>query len=155
MVGCSSIWRDKIAENLPETLRKVTTFVDVGLGGREGIDELFRKRKFRDQIKELMIAEEVRLVDDLMQAIGREGNVCYGYEECKKAAEYGAVERLLVSTSFIRDKVKNKKYGEVEGVMVSVEKSGGEVHIINSRYESGKRLDGVGGIAAFLRYKLE
>ena len=35
-----------------------------------------------------------------------------------------------------------------------VDKSKGEIEIISSEHDAGKKLDGLGGIAAILRFKL-
>ena len=38
--------------------------------------------------------------------------------------------------------------------MKIVDKTKGEIEIISSEHEGGKKLDGLGGIAAILRFKL-
>ena len=38
--------------------------------------------------------------------------------------------------------------------MRNVDKSKGDIMIISSEHEAGKKLNGLGGIAAILRYKL-
>ena len=39
--------------------------------------------------------------------------------------------------------------------MKAVENAKGIVHIINSDHEGGKKLDGLGGVAGILRYRME
>jgi len=39
-------------------------------------------------------------------------------------------------------------------MMKIVDQTKGEIHIISSEYEGGRKLDGLGGIGAILRYKL-
>ena len=46
-------------------------------------------------------------------------------------------------------------YNDLENLMKFVEQSKGEVHIISSDNEAGKKLDGLTGVAAILRFKLE
>ena len=47
------------------------------------------------------------------------------------------------------------KFEELDTLMKTVDGMQGEVHIISSEPESGKTIDGLGGIAAILRYKME
>jgi DNA-binding transcriptional LysR family regulator len=44
-------------------------------------------------------------------------------------------------------------YAELEQVMQRTEQSGGKVMLISAAHEGGKRLEGLGGIAALLRYR--
>jgi protein pelota len=38
--------------------------------------------------------------------------------------------------------------------MRTVESNSGKIHIISREHEGGKKLDGIGGIGAILRYKV-
>ncbi len=38
--------------------------------------------------------------------------------------------------------------------MKVVDSTKGEIHIVSTEHEGGKKLDGIGGIAGILRYKL-
>jgi stalled ribosome rescue protein Dom34 len=46
------------------------------------------------------------------------------------------------------------KYEVLDKIMKTTEKTKGRIHIINSENSGGKKLDGLGGIAGILRYKL-
>ena len=74
------------------------------------------------------------------------------------AIERGAVGKgggvLLISNSLFRsqDIQTRKKW---VGVVDAVKEQGGEVRVLSSMHESGKRLEGLGGIAAILTYAIE
>ena len=87
-----------------------------------------------------LAVEEVQLIETV-----READV--GLVEDHGPLERSAVERLLVSDSLIRK-------GEAEEYLEECRNQGGECLIISSVHEGGKKLDGLGGIGAFLRYKL-
>ena len=46
------------------------------------------------------------------------------------------------------------KYGGIENIMKIVDNTKGDILIVSSDHEAGKKLDGLGGIAAILRYKI-
>ncbi|MBW3003287.1 mRNA surveillance protein Pelota, partial [Candidatus Woesearchaeota archaeon] len=45
-------------------------------------------------------------------------------------------------------------YGKLEILLKTVESVNGSVHIISTDHDAGKKLHGLGGIAAILRYKI-
>ncbi|NMC60267.1 MAG: hypothetical protein GYA51_12925 [Candidatus Methanofastidiosa archaeon] len=66
----------------------------------------------------------------------------------EKALEYGAINELLIVDKYL----KNIEYEEI------TEKSRDQravVHVISSEHDAGKKLEGIGGIGATLRFKIE
>ena len=65
-----------------------------------------------------------------------------------RALERGAVETLLVSEGFLHDP-RMADIGKLAGETKAT------ITVLSKGYDAGKRLDGLGGLAALLRYKLE
>ena len=78
----------------------------------------------------------------------------YGLKETKNAAIAGAVKTLLITDSFIQKTRTENKYEEIEEIMKTSDSTKSDIAIISSEHEAGKKLDGLGGIAAILRFKL-
>jgi protein pelota len=72
----------------------------------------------------------------------------YGKKEVSKAVDTGAVEVLLVLDNELR------KDREIESLISKTKQTGAEFHVLNSSFEPGQKLDGFGGVAAILRYKI-
>jgi protein pelota len=91
-----------------------------------------------------------------MARIAEGAKVAYGIEEVAEAAEYGAVERLLV----LDDRLRAERAGEgewdtdINEVIENVERQGGEVTVFSNEFDPGQQLSNLGGIAALLRYRL-
>jgi protein pelota len=98
---------------------------------------------------------ESSVIEEVLLEISKEGKVVYGLKETDNAVYSGAVEMLVVSTKFIEKEIESGKYKEINDMMKTVEKGKGSVKIINSENEPGQKLDGIGGIAGLLRYKLQ
>ena len=94
------------------------------------------------------------MVEKVLTEISLDGKSVYGFKEVKGAVNSGAVEMLIVSDKFIQIKRQENKFTELDKLMRTVENLKGKVHIITSEHEGGKKLDGLGGVAALLRYKL-
>jgi len=68
-------------------------------------------------------------------------------EEVKKALINGAVDRLLITDNLIRTK-------EGEDLLTLAKQNNSEFTIINTMHEAGKKIEGIGGLGALLRYKI-
>lgn len=88
-----------------------------------------------------------------------DGRAWYGPREVQRAVDKGAVGRgggvLLISNSLFRAQNVRQRRKWVELVDRVRDVEGGEVRVLSSLHESGKRLEGLGGVAAILTYPLE
>ena len=106
-------------------------------------------------LKNSRAREEQILVEELLNEINKKNLASYGWQEVQKSVEIGAVRSLLLTDEFIKAKKLKESYLELEDLMKKVDDMQGKVHILSSKLESGKKLNGLGGIAALLRFKME
>ncbi len=119
------------------------------------IAEVIRLPELAKVLQSSRAREENLLLEELLSAINKNGLATYGWEEVKKAISAGAVSKLLISDLFIQQQRQQGNYLELDQLMKKIDGLKGEIHILSSEQDSGKRLDGLGGIASLLRYKLE
>ncbi len=110
-----------------------------------GIQEVVKKSANRI-LKETRIAKESEYVNEILKRIKTEGLVVYGKKETEKAVKLGAVETLFVSQEKIRD---------FEEIMEEQERQRGKIVIIGSDHELGEQFLHLGGIAGFLRFRVD
>ncbi|KUG15301.1 putative cell division protein [hydrocarbon metagenome] len=108
----------------------------IGLGVLERIHE------------DIQLGNEVRMIDELLRRIAQGLPAAYGREEVERAISFGACERLLVADTLIRDDM-------VVRMMERAEQMNAAIVVFSSAFDPGKQLEGLGGIAALLRYKIE
>lgn len=114
--------------------------------GPPGFNELLRSGAVDKVVKAHRLAEEAKLVDSLLTHIAKESRrAVYGAGPVEAAVAQGAVESLLIADDLVRGR---------EGLMEAVEKARGKVTVFCGEAEPGKRLKGLGGIAALLRFSL-
>ncbi|MEA1994348.1 MAG: mRNA surveillance protein pelota [Euryarchaeota archaeon] len=121
-------------------LRKAST------AGKTGVHEVIRKGDLEDVYKDSRVSREMVLVEELSRKILTDEAV-YGIETIKKALSYGAVETLLIVDELLRD----TRY---EKIMEKARQQRAEVCVISSEHEGGEKLQGLGGIAGILRFKI-
>ena len=147
---------DYIEENSAALAEGITTVDTSGVGDR-GVHEVLKRGAVEDLQRQTRIAEESELIDDLMDGIAAGQKVAYGPQQVKTAADYGAVERLLVLDETLRAERAGEGDWDVDAdtIIETVEQKGGEVTVFSSEFDPGQQLSNLGGIAALLRYRLE
>lgn len=148
IVGSAAFWKDELAKKLKGFKSKVVLATCNNVG-RNGVDELLKREEIRKVLSEERVSKEVGFVEDLLKEISKDGLGSYGFKEVSEAVLSGAVSVLLVTDKFLY-----KKRDSVDDLMKKVERSKGSVHVVSIKHDGGKKLDGLGGIGAILRYKV-
>ena len=118
-----------------------------GQCGMTGINELMKTGIGASVLRDSTVGAEMEAVEQLMTEIAKGDLAAYGPDEVAIAAKAGAVETLLILDSEVRGK-------DHDEVVRDVESQNGNVIVVSSQHDSGKRLSALGGIGAILRYPL-
>jgi protein pelota len=146
---------DYIEENTQDVAERIT-LVDTASVGDRGVHEVLKRGAVEDVQAETRIAREAELIDELTRRIGEGATATYGVEETAEAAEFGAVERLLILDERLREERGGSGDWEldVNDLITTVEQKGGEVTVFSSEFAPAQQLRNLGGVAALLRYRL-
>ncbi|MCL9817940.1 mRNA surveillance protein pelota [Natronocalculus amylovorans] len=148
--------RDYIAENSREIIEKLTV-VDTSSAGDRGVHEVLKRGAVDEIQAETRIAREAEFIDTLMREIADGAKAAYGIEAVKEAAEFGAIDTLLL----LDERLRKERLGDgewehdVNEIIESVEQQGGSVTVFSAEFQPGRQLGNLGGIAAILRYRLQ
>lgn len=118
------------------------------------IGEVLKKPELGNTLKSSKARTEQLIVDNLLKEIKTKGKAAYGWEEVKKLSTAGAVQDLLVTHAFIHKSKEDGSYHNVDSIMKKVDVLQGKIHLLSSEFDSGKKIDGLGGVAAILRYSV-
>jgi protein pelota len=128
-------------------------------GHLHSLNEILSSPEVQSRLADTKYARETRLIDEFMALLRKDdGRAWYGPREVEKATDQGAVGRgggvLLLSNALFRaqDVATRRRWVRLHDRVKEVE--GGEVRVLSSEHESGKRLDALGGIAAILTFPL-
>ncbi|MFB6352541.1 MAG: mRNA surveillance protein pelota [Halobacteriales archaeon] len=148
--------RDYLVDAHPELADRVA-MVDTSSVGDRGVHEVLARGAVDEVLAESRLADEAEAIDELMRRVKDGEKAAYGPEAVARAAEYGAVEELLV----LDERLRAERGGDgewpidVDDVIETVEQQGGAVTVFSSAGDPGRRLEGLGGIAALLRYRID
>lgn len=135
----------KLSEEAPELDDKVM-LQDTSVTGETGVREVIKRGAIDRVIDESRVSEEVQLIEEFLKHLNKDDDLAtYGPKPVAEAAEMGAIEDLLVNEELITD-------SRYEQVMEAVEDQAGEIHIIHTDHEAGRKLKSLDGIAALLRF---
>jgi protein pelota len=135
-----------------DVAKSVADVKSVNNGGVAGIYEALRSGVLLKTMKQLRIAEETEVVEEILKRLGKgESNVTYGLEQVEKAAEVGAIEKLALADTILRESDGDKRL-LIERIMETVEQRGGTIIVIGTEHEAGTKLLALSGIAALLRF---
>lgn len=114
--------------------------------GMGGVHEALKVGIVEQITKENRVSKETRAIEKLFEEIKKDGLVTYGKNEVEDALGKGAAEKLLISDVLVRSK-------EGEHLLDLARKTHSDFIIINTMHEAGKKFEGIGGVAALLRFK--
>jgi protein pelota len=145
---------DLLKQVKDESLKKKIVLATCSSVDSSAINEVLKRPEVKQVLSQQREAKELKLVEELLAEISKSGKASYGFKETKQASESGAVQILLVTDALILKMREEGKFEDLDLMMKTVDSEKGDIHIINSKNEAGKKLDGLGGIAAILRYKI-
>ncbi|KAK3073460.1 Translation factor pelota [Teratosphaeriaceae sp. CCFEE 6253] len=145
-------------KQLNQLMPKITVAQSAS-GHLHSLSEVLSSPAVTSKLSDTKFARETLLVDRFFELMRKEdARAWYGPRECEKAVEQGAVGKgggvLLISNGLFRAQEISTRKRWVT-LVDEVRAQGGEVRVLSSMHESGKRLESLGGIAVILTYPIE
>lgn len=151
VIGGTKITAEKFVSNnfLPKPLENIQIgkIYPIDIATEEALNELVTKAQ--PAIDTIISQEEKKTLNLFFEYIRREDKyTAYGEETIKKAIEYGAVDKLLITENHSIDKIQEYQK--------KVSEKGGKVFVIPLDFSQSEQFkNGFNGIGAILRYQIE
>jgi len=124
---------------------KVVAVKDLGGTEMHGLQELVELSQ--DVLAEQEITKQRQILDLFFEKLARDPNkVSYGMAEVEDRLNKGAVDKLIISKTLPREKVKF-----LENLANA---SSSEIHIVTNETSEGVQFDNLGGVGATLRFEV-
>jgi protein pelota len=155
LLASPSFWKEELYKVLKnDALKKKIIQATCSSCDERAIDEVLKRAEVQQALHAEKTSKEIIAVDKLLTEISKKGKAVYGIKSTEEAASSGAAETILITTNFIHKHKQEETFARVDAILKLVDKQKGKIIIINSEHTGGKRLDGLGGIGALLRYQL-
>ncbi|RZN14562.1 MAG: mRNA surveillance protein pelota [Methanosarcinales archaeon] len=137
----------------PEIANK-TKIEDTASIGVSGFQEVLRRGAVERISESSRLARETQLIENLLLKISTNGAATYGWTYVRRAFDFGAIHTLLIADEYLRCQ---RESGEtnIDRFLQKVEQNRGKIMVFSTEFEPGKRLVGLGGVAAILRFKID
>ncbi len=157
IVGVGFVKNDFVTylkDNAPDLVKSIADVKSVNNGGVAGIYEALRSGVLLKAAHKMRVLEETNVMEEVMKRLGKgENTVTYGLEDVENAVSMGAVEKLVLADTLLRDSEDEQRL-RLEKIMRDSEHRQGSVIVVSTEHEAGAKLSALGGIAALLRFPL-
>jgi len=145
--------KDKLGLYLKEkNIKTKITLVSLNGVGTSGILELIKSKSLSNILNEFKISKDLEKINASLYKISQgKKNIIYGPKDAKNILEnqVDAVEELIVSTNYF-----NSNYAALKPHFIVISNQGKKIHLVDSKNDAGKMLDGLGGIVLDLYYAI-
>lgn len=143
-----------IAEEAQDMNKALADIKSVNNGGTAGIYEALRSGVLLKATHKLRVVEETQAIEEVMKRLGKgEGTITYGLAGVEEAVQMGAIEKLIVADTALRDADDEQRL-KLEAIMREVERHNAKVTVVSTEHEAGFKLIALGGLAALLRFPI-
>ncbi len=140
-----------LKEHSPKGNTKQFLSVPTNNMGEKGIREALSNASISKALGESKLVKEEELMREVLKQLGKNsGLATYGFSEVERATNAGAAHTVLISSS-----IYTSQRERVNQLLGLCKQMGVFFHILDEKFDPGKQLAGLGGIAALLRYRFE
>lgn len=155
VIASPSFWKEDLMKNLEDDqLKKKIVLATCSSCDETALAELLKRQEIKQVMKQEKIAQEMKLVEEVLTEISKDNLAVYGWKEVEERVNAGAVQKLVVTEEFLKKAKEAGKFDDINRIMKLVDQMKGSIHLVGD-HDGGKKLDGLGGIAAIVRYKTE
>ncbi len=141
-----------VNDEAPDISKSILDVKSVNNGGIAGIHEALRSGVLLKAAHQLRVVDETEVMEEALKRLGKsDATVTYGLDQVNKATSIGAVEKMIIADTLLRDAEEDQRL-RLEGLMREVEQKRGSVIVISTEHEAGSKLLALCGIAALLRF---
>ncbi|MFP4567904.1 MAG: hypothetical protein ACLFN8_03085 [Candidatus Woesearchaeota archaeon] len=152
VIGSPAFWKDYVLKEMPDDIRKKTLTCTISSVNDAAIFELLKSPELGKTLEDDRSAHEENIIDNLMKAI-HDDKAFYGLKDAKEKINLGAAQNVIISEIYLKSAKDKGEYRELDELLKVAESTNADVIIITQKNTMTK-IDGLGGIAGILRWKI-
>ncbi len=131
---------------------KIEVIEGIDSGGEDGIYTFTKSESMKEIMSDSKLAKVSSIIDEIMfRANKKSRKFTMGFDEIKKANEFGAIDSLVFSDKIIQTEDEEK----IIEFLNDAEAKGAKAFSADSTTDVGLRVTGLGGIVSLLRFPIE
>ncbi len=152
IIASPSFWSEYLMKELSSDIKTRIIISSCNSVSASAINEIMKRPETKQALRESRLRVENTLIEELLKEISKNGLAVYGVDEVEEAVNFGAIDKLLILDSLMYNFNSNER---IIKIVRGAEKQRAKIFVINSEFEPGKMLSGLGGLAAILRFKFK
>jgi len=154
ILASPAFWKDAVYKHASEQIKKKIILTSCNTGNPQAFNEVLTKEEVKKALSDEKTHKEEDVVQHVLAEIAKNGKACYGVIQTKAALEMGAIDTLIISSTLISKRKEEGTFSEVNAMMKVAQQQKAVLVVLQSKGSAQKQVDGLGGIAALLRYKI-
>jgi protein pelota len=131
---------------------KIQIVDGIDSGGEDGIYTFIKSKSMQQILGQSKLAKVSSILEEVMiRANNKSRKFTMGFDETKKANDFGAVESLVFSEKILQTRNED----EIVQFLNDVESKGVQVYALDSSTDIGLQVSGLGGILSLLRFAVD
>jgi protein pelota len=131
---------------------KIEVIEGIDSGGEDGIYTFTKSESMKEVMSDSKLAKVSSIIDEIMfRANKKSRKFTMGFNETKKANQFGAIDSLVFSDKIIQTEDEEK----IIEFLNDAEAKGTKIFSADSTTDIGLRVTGLGGIVSLLRFPIE
>ena len=131
---------------------KIEVIEGIDSGGEDGIYTFTKSESMKEIMSDSKLAKVSSIIDEIMfRANKKSKKFTMGFDEIKKANQFGAIDSLVFSDKIIQTEDEEK----IIEFLNDAEAKGAKTFSADSTTDIGLRVTGLGGIVSLLRFPIE
>jgi len=131
---------------------KIEVIEGIDSGGEDGIYTFTKSESMKEIMSDSKLAKVSSIIDEIMfRANKKSRKFTMGFDEIKKANQFGAIDSLVFSDKIIQTEDEEK----IIEFLNDAEAKGAKTFSADSTTDIGLRVTGLGGIVSLLRFPIE
>ncbi len=145
--------KEKVLLYLKEKgLKSKNTIVGLNGVGTNGLLELIKSKALSNVLQDFKISQDIEKMNFVLHKITKDkSNIVYGEKDIENILEnqITAISELIVSTDYF-----NKNFLKIKPYFLKLTGQGARIHLIDSKNDAGKILEGLGSLILVLHYSI-
>lgn len=150
--ACANFWKAYIQKKLPDSLKKKSIFIDSSVVSKSVVSKLLSRPELKNLLASQRLQSEQAFVNLALKKLN-EDMLAYGVDDVLAAANMGALTSIGITETFLKKSREENFYDKLDSILELVDSSQAKILFIYGD-ETKKIIDGLGGIAGVLRWKL-
>jgi len=151
--GSPAFFKEELAKNVQGDIKKKIIYSTCSSVDKRAFNEVLKRPEIIQALKDERITKELSVVDELLSEISKDDLASYGFKQVQNSLNQGAIKHLMITHKLIMDLREKNDYNKLDNLMKTADDMKAQITLIDSNNDAGKKLDGLGGIGALLRFK--